>query len=55
MSIHIFLPEAEKALQAEDRRLSMIRVCPQCGKQQEHTGSDCLYCQMPLSGARHVG
>lgn len=55
MSIHTFLPEAEKSLQAEDRRLSMVRVCLECGKDQEHTGSDCLFCGVPLKGARHVG
>jgi hypothetical protein len=55
MSIHTFLPEAEKALHAEDRRLSMIQVCPGCGKKQEHTGVDCLFCGVSLKGARHVG
>jgi hypothetical protein len=55
MSVHTFLPEAEKALQAEDRRLSMVRVCAGCGKEQEHTGVDCLFCGVPLKGAQHVG
>ncbi len=55
MSLHTFLPEAEKAQATEDRRLSMVRVCPHCGKRQEHTGADCLYCRQPLNGAQHVG
>ena len=55
MRINTFLPEAEKALHAEDRRLSMIQVCPGCGKKQEHTGVDCLFCGVSLKGARHVG
>jgi hypothetical protein len=55
MALHTFLPEAETALAAEDRRLSMIRICPGCGKQQEHTGADCLVCGQSLKGAQHVG
>lgn len=55
MSLHTFLPEAEKALASEDRRLSMIRVCGSCGKEQEHTGADCLFCGQPLKGAQRVG
>jgi hypothetical protein len=55
MSLHNFLPEAEKALAAKDRRLSMIRMCPACGMKQEHTGTGCLYCHTPLAEARNVG
>ena len=55
MALHTFLPEAETALTAEDRRLSMIRVCPGCGKEQEHTGADCLFCGQSLKGAQRVG
>jgi hypothetical protein len=55
LSVHHFLPDIEKRLADEERRLSLIRVCPHCGKKQEHTGADCLYCQAPLAEARHVG
>ena len=30
-------------------RFSLLRVCPHCGKEQEHSGADCLYCWKPLN------
>lgn len=44
-----------EVLDAEDRRLSLIRVCPNCQRTNEHTGQDCIYCGEPLKReARNV-
>ena len=46
-SIHTFLPEAEKALADEARKLRLLKTCRACGKQSDTTGQDCPKCGEP--------
>jgi hypothetical protein len=46
---HSQLPRLEAAVAGQKARLSLVRICPHCGKEQEHTGADCLYCYKPLN------
>jgi len=53
----VFHSQIDKLLtaqRADEGRSALLRVCPHCGKKQEHTGVDCLFCQKPLQEARHV-
>jgi hypothetical protein len=54
MALHTFLPEAEAAVAAEGHRRSLARTCPSCGREQEHTGTDCIFCHLPLNGGQNV-
>ena len=47
LSLHNWLPEAEKALEAEDRRLRLLKTCKACGKSSETSGIDCPKCGAP--------
>lgn len=44
MALHTFLPEAEAALAAEERHLRLVKICRECGREQQQSGVDCLYC-----------
>ena len=39
---------------ARKDRLSLVRVCPQCEREQEHSGAECIFCHSSLKGARHA-
>ena len=58
MSIHHFLPDIEKRLADEDRRLWLLKTCKACGKPSETTGIDCPKCGEPdafqVREARHA-
>jgi hypothetical protein len=47
MALHTFLPEAEKALESEERQLRLLKTCRACGKASETTGIDCPKCGEP--------
>jgi len=52
--LHSQLPKLEAAVAERKARLSLLRVCPHCGREQEHTSPDCLYCNKPLKEAARV-
>lgn len=47
MSVHHFLPDIEKRLADEDRRLRLLKTCKACGKSSDTTGIDCPKCGEP--------
>ncbi len=47
MSVHHFLPDIEKRLADEDRRLRLRKTCRACGKASETSGIDCPKCGEP--------
>jgi hypothetical protein len=51
---NVFHSQIDKLL-ADERntgdRLRLVRACPSCGKQQEHTGPDCVSCGKALKEA----
>jgi hypothetical protein len=45
---HSQLIKLEPVLAEDAKRLSLVRTCPTCGRQQTHTGQDCIGCGKPL-------
>ena len=55
MGIHVFIPEALKAIAEQESKLRLVRVCPSCGKEQTSSDIDCMFCGRPMKEAANVG